>query len=99
MQDEERLISIFTPSVLMDLTCLPLVDQKELAKTRLEMKKGEGGPRSVRGKILCFPQLCICVLKTCGLIPWKHFPLYFFFFSSLPAPSGPIFKNGNCYSI
>lgn len=65
MQYEKRLISIFTPSVLTDLTCLPPIDQKELAKTRLEMKKGERGPRSVRGKILCFPQLCPCSAMLC----------------------------------
>lgn len=68
----------------MDLTCLPPVDQKELAKTRLELKKGERGPRSVRGKILCFPQLCICVLKPCDLIPWK--PFHCISFSSPPHP-------------
>lgn len=45
MQYEKRLISIFTPSVLTELTCLSLIDQKELGgeqkKHRLEMKKGE----------------------------------------------------------
>lgn len=52
MQYEERLISIFTPSVMVDLACLPLGDQKDLAKIRLGLKKRKGGPRSTRGKIL-----------------------------------------------
>lgn len=75
MQYEKRLISIFTPSVLTELTCLSLIDQKELGgeqkKTQIrDEERGERGPRRVRGKILCFSQLYIYVLKPRDLIPW-----------------------------
>lgn len=89
---KKRLISIFTPSVLMALTCLPLIDEKELAKTRLEMKKGE---REVQEAKFSAFLTCVYVLKPCGLIPWKHFPLYFCLFSSPSPVSDLIFKNGN----
>lgn len=80
MQYEKRLISIFTPSVVVDLACLPLGDQKDLAKIRLELKKRKGGPRSIRGRILSVFLGCVySVLRSLSVIPQKAFSLSFTF--------------------
>lgn len=83
MQYEKRLISIFTPSVVVDLACLPLEDQKDLAKIRLGLEKRKGGPRRIRGRILsAFLSCASRVLRSCAIISWKAFHFYLALFIS-----------------
>lgn len=70
MQYEKRLISIFTPSVVVDLAYLPLQDQKDLAKIRLGLKKRKGTPSRTRGRIRSAFLGCVSsILRSWAVIP------------------------------